>query len=137
MTDYINVLNQIRKSNLVDEDEIILLAQNSLNFTYLMFGAIGGAIAQSKVKKYVMSVSNRGIKLFILDKNGQYSNTMAKLDAEKITKLSTGMGSITVTCDGEKYKLMTSKKMFKIDQRSEYELAMNILKEMAKSIKKK
>lgn len=134
---YAAVLNEIKNSDLVTSDEIIIVGQGKPSAaTGAMFGAIGAAAAQAKLPVYVIAVSSTGIKLFDVErKTGKYLGTMVKMNYADTTKFNaSGLLTkvISAKYNGKAYQVMTGKKMFGIPQAEELKKAMEIMKPMNK-----
>lgn len=112
--------------------DLVIVMQTQLNSWALLFGAVGGAIAGSKVQPYIVSVNNRGIRLFELDKKTyEYTNGMIDLPYSKIIKLRTGTFggmSLKIKIEGFSISLQANNKMYGFDQKDSIKKCAELLK---------
>ena len=133
---YYKSLMLIKNSNLVSPNDILLLGQDYNVGLYLGFGLLGAMLASKSIQKYVVAISDKYIKLFLLDSNGNFTNKLIEAPIAKIEKL-TGKNPFIFRYKDHKYTIITAKKMFKVEQKEEFKVAIKLLSNLNKEIKER
>lgn len=133
---YYKSLMLIKNSNLVSPNDILLLGQDYNVGLYLGFGLLGAMLASKSIQKYVVAISDKYIKLFLLDSNGNFTNKLIEAPIAKIEKL-TGKNPFIFRYNDHKYTIITAKKMFKVEQKEEFKDAIKLLSNLNKEIKER
>ena len=126
----------IKNSNLVSPNDILLLGQDYNAGLYLGFGLLGAMLASKSIQKYVVAISDKYIKLFLLDSNGNFTNKLIEAPIAKIEKL-TGKNPFIFRYNDHKYTIITAKKMFKVEQKEEFKDAIKLLSNLNTKIKER
>lgn len=115
---YSFVIDQLRSHNMIEEDELVILCQDTpYTSALLLGGAIGAAITSGHQSHYIMSVGKSRIQLF---------------DVVKL-KLNTFLSKeIMIKTAAHKYNLITSKKFNGFEQKESMEKVFNLLKTLVK-----
>lgn len=93
-------------------------------------------LASKSIQKYVVAISDKYIKLFLLDSNGNFTNKLIEAPIAKIEKL-TGKNPFIFRYNDHKYTIITAKKMFKVEQKEEFKVAIKLLSNLNKEIKER
>lgn len=133
---YYKSLMLIKNSNLVSPNDILLLGQDYNVGLYLGFGLLGAMLASKSIQKYIVAISDKYIKLFLLDSNGNFTNKLIEAPIAKIEKL-TGKNPFIFRYNNQKYTIITAKKMFKVEQKEEFKVAIKLLSNLNKEIKER
>lgn len=133
---YYKSLMLIKNSNLVSPNDILLLGQDYNVGLYLGFGLLGAMLASKSIQKYVVAISDKYIKLFLLDSNGNFTNKLIEAPIAKIEKL-TGKNPFIFRYNDHKYTIITAKKMLKVEQKEEFKVAIKLLSNLNKEIKER
>lgn len=133
---YYKSLMLIKNSNLVSPNDILLLGQDYNVGLYLGFGLLGAMLASKSIQKYVVAISDKYIKLFLLDSNGNFTNKLIEAPIAKIEKL-TGKNPFIFRYNDHKYTIITAKKMFKVEQKEEFKDAIKLLSNLNTKIKER
>ena len=133
---YYKSLMLIKNSNLVSPNDILLLGQDYNVGLYLGFGLLGAMLASKSIQKYVVAISDKYIKLFLLDSNGNFTNKLIEAPIVKIEKL-TGKNPFIFRYNDHKYTIITAKKMFKVEQKEEFKVAIKLLSNLNTKIKER
>ena len=133
---YYKSLMLIKNSNLVSPNDILLLGQDYNVGLYLGFGLLGAMLASKSIQKYVVAISDKYIKLFLLDSNSNFTNKLIEAPIAKIEKL-TGKNPFIFRYNDHKYTIITAKKMFKVEQKEEFKVAIKLLSNLNKEIKER
>lgn len=133
---YYKSLMLIKNSNLVSPNDILLLGQDYNVGLYLGFGLLGAMLASKSIQKYVVAISDKYIKLFLLDSNGNFTNKLIEAPIAKIEKL-TGKNPFIFRYNDHKYTIITAKKMFKVEQKEEFKVAIKLLSNLNTKIKER
>lgn len=133
---YSILINQLRSSGMVEEDEFVIVCKGAPSTLSALFGAIGVAFSSAAQNHFLLSVGKNRLQLFDIDKKtGKYAGTMTKLPIEDILKLKVStflMNEIAIKVKNAKYHLMTSVKFKNFDQKETVNKAMSLLKTMKK-----
>lgn len=133
---YYKSLMLIKNSNLVSPNDILLLGQDYNVGLYLGFGLLGAMLASKSIQKYIVAISDKYIKLFLLDSNGNFTNKLIEAPIAKIEKL-TGKNPFIFRYNDHKYTIITAKKMFKVEQKEEFKDAIKLLSNLNTKIKER
>ena len=133
---YYKSLMLIKNSNLVSPNDILLLGQDYNVGLYLGFGLLGAMLASKSIQKYVVAISDKYIKLFLLDSNGNFTNKLIEAPIAKIEKI-TGKNPFIFRYNDHKYTIITAKKMFKVEQKEEFKDAIKLLSNLNTKIKER
>lgn len=133
---YYKSLMLIKNSNLVSPNDILLLGQDYNVGLYLGFGLLGAMLASKSIQKYVVAISDKYIKLFLLDSNGNFTNKLIEAPIAKIEKI-TGKNPFIFRYNDHKYTIITAKKMFKVEQKEEFKVAIKLLSNLNTKIKER
>jgi hypothetical protein len=95
------VINELKKLDLIEQDDIVIAGMDKVSAsTFVLFGAIDGAVAASGADRRIIAANKNSIRVFDVDKKtGEYLWTYSKFNKEEIRKLKAGLslGSFGLT----------------------------------------
>ena len=112
---YDKVISELRSSDRIGADDIVVVCMDSTTKGALLGGAIGAAIAASKASHYVMVANGNSLAVFDVDKKtGEYLGTGSKFEKEDVISavVRGGLGSFSILLktNSEKHTFSTSNK---------------------------
>ncbi len=122
------LLASLKKIGLIKDGDICLRAMDSANMSGALFGAIGAAIAMAKAQRYLISINSAGIKIFDIEKTGDYKQSYNNIPAEQITKAQLSMGTLTIRSTLGNFTFSSGKIVDKVKQKEAYKAAVEFVK---------
>jgi len=121
---YDKTISDLKNLGLIEQDDIAVACMDNITKSIALFGAIGGAIAQSKASRYIVVANKDSLRIFDVEKKtGNYLGTCSTFRADEIAeafvKGSLGTFNVVLKTTSGNYKYQTSNKFDKFLQKEE------------------
>ena len=135
MFDVVDVIKKLRNEEKISGEAKVLYCTDNLGLSGYMFGAIGAAISQTKLTRYVASFTNEKITFFTVNRDAVHTGQVNEIEFDNLKNATIGktIGYSLVTLElksNHKIEFLIYKKARKLpEQKDNYKYIIAYLKD--------